>query len=382
MTAVLKSTSVFERFLALRDRLTGNAGFRRWASRFILTRWVARRHAKALFDLNTGFVYSQILQACVRLDVFEILRQGPLSLTQLSLRLSLAPDKCRVLMRAAESIQLLETRAHSGEEPFYGLGFLGAALLDNPAVLGMVRHHALFYRDLVDPVALLRGESEPALKQYWAYSGTDPSEVKGPQAQEVASYSELMSASQVFVSDQVIDVYPFQKHHVVLDIGGGEGTFIRSVMAQHPGIKGWVMDLPAVAERAEMAMKRAMPRRDWQIFSGDFRTTPLPIGADLITLVRVAHDHDDDIVQPLLNNIFNALSVKGALLIAEPLAKTPGADAMGNGYFGMFFLAMGSGRPRSFEELKAMLLLAGFKSVRQIKTAIPLQTSVIVAERY
>jgi demethylspheroidene O-methyltransferase len=381
MAAVLSSNPFYERYLALRDRLTGDAGFRRWASRFFLTRWIARRHAKALFDLNTGFVYTQVLQACVRLEVFEALRNGPLSLNQLSLRTELAPEKCRVLMRAAESLRLLETRSTQSHEEGFGLGFLGAALLDNPGVLGMVRHHALFYKDLVDPIALLRGQTEPSLKQYWAYSGTDPDQHESPKAQEVASYSELMSASQPFVVDQVLDAYPFYKHQVVLDIGGGEGTFIRSVMALHPHLEGWVMDLPAVTERAELAMKRAIPDRAWRVFPGDFRSTPLPIGADLITLVRVVHDHDDEVIAPLFSKIWNALRVGGRLMIAEPLSKTIGVEPMGDAYFGMFFLAMGSGRPRSFNELRHMLTQAGFHSIQLVKTAIPLQTSIIVAIR-
>lgn len=381
MFAALNRPTLYERYLSLRDRLTGSAEFRRWASRFFLTRWIARRHAKALFDLNTGFVYTQVLQACVRLDVFEILRAGPLSLTQLSHRLALAPDRCRVLMRAAESLNLLESRSIEGNQEWFGLGFLGAALLDNPAVLGMVRHHALFYRDLVDPIALLKGETEPLLKQYWAYSGIDPLQSHGLNAQEVASYSELMSASQPLVVDQVLDVYPFQNHQIVMDIGGGEGSFIRSVMKRYSGIEGWVMDLPSVTQRAEKAMERGMPDRAWRVFPGDFRNTALPQGADLITLVRVAHDHDDAIIQSLFSSIFKALSPNGRLMIAEPLADTPGAEAMGGAYFGMFFLAMGSGRPRSFLELKGMLTEAGFKTVQRVKTGIPLQTSVIVAIR-
>ncbi len=51
--------------------------FQRWAAASPLTRVVARRRAKALFDLCAGFVYSQILLACVRLRLFEILAARP-----------------------------------------------------------------------------------------------------------------------------------------------------------------------------------------------------------------------------------------------------------------------------------------------------------------
>jgi demethylspheroidene O-methyltransferase len=42
---------------------------------------------------------------------------------------------------------------------------------------------------------------------------------------------------------------------------------------------------------------------------------------------------------------------------------------------------MGSGRPRSAKELTGMLEKAGFSRIRRLRTRIPLQTSVLVAER-
>lgn len=366
--------ALHERYRALRDRLTGHAGFRRWAARFPLTRWIARRHARALFDLNAGFVYSQVLQACTHLGVFERLRDGPLSVVALAARMQLAPERCRVLLRAATGLRLLELRGPD----CYGLGTLGAALLDNPAVLGMVAHHQLFYRDLGDPVALLRGDSRRGLADYWAYVGTAPGGA-GPDAQQVAAYSALMSVSQALVADQILDSYSLTGHRVLLDVGGGEGEFLRSALARYPQLEGWIFDLPAVAERAQERLARLLPARRWRAIGGDFRSQPIPSGADLITLVRVVHDHDDDVVRALLAAVRRALAPAGTLLLAEPLAQTAGAEPMGDTYFGMYFLAMGSGRSRSFAECRALLEEAGFTQVRQRRTAIPLQTSLIEA---
>ena len=366
--------ALHERYLALRDRLTASPDFRRWAGRFPLTRWIARRHARALFDLNAGFVYSQVLQSCVRLGVFERLRQGPLPVPLIAARIGLDLDATWVLLRAARSLKLLELRPNSE----FGLGALGAALLDNAAVIGMVRHHALFYRDLDDPLALLRGAKGAGLARYWSYAGSVPGAC-GPGADSVVDYSALMSESQALVADQILDAYPFQRHQVLLDIGGGEGGFVRAALQRHPSLQGWVFDLPAVAERAQARLAGQFPDMRWRTLGGDFRSDPLPGGADLITLVRVAHDHDDGQVRALLLSIRRALRPGGRLLLAEPLACTPGAEPMGEAYFGLYFLAMGSGRPRSFAEYAGFLRAAGFRVVRQRHTAIPLQTSLIEA---
>ena len=50
----------------------------------------------------------------------------------------------------------------------------------------------------------------------------------------------------------------------------------------------------------------------------------------------------------------------GTLLIAEPITDTAGAEAMGGAYFGFYLLAMGGGRPRTLQHLRALLQQAGF----------------------
>jgi demethylspheroidene O-methyltransferase len=102
--------------------------FQRWAAGFPLTRGIARKNTRALFDLCAGFVYAQVLTACVRLDLFRILAEGPLALDVLALRLDLPVENARRLLRAAVSLDLV--RALPDER--FGLADLGAALTGNP----------------------------------------------------------------------------------------------------------------------------------------------------------------------------------------------------------------------------------------------------------
>ena len=143
-----------DRLFALRNRLLASPRFQLWASSFPLTRPIARRRAQDLFDLCAGFVYSQVLQACVRLKLFDALLDGPRTLEQLGTQLSLSPQASTSLFEAAVALGLLERR----RDGRFGLGVLGAALIGNPAVTAMIEHHPLLYADLRDPVALLRGE--------------------------------------------------------------------------------------------------------------------------------------------------------------------------------------------------------------------------------
>jgi len=363
-----------DRWSELRNRLLRDPRFVRLASRLPGTRIVARRRARSLFDLCAGFVYSQVLLACVRLEVLEKLGDGPRTVDELGGRLDLTPAAARRLLDAAAALGLVERRS-AGR---YGLGALGASLLAHPGIAAMVEHHALLYADLADPVALLRGEQpERALGRYWPYAAA-PAPERLADA-DVADYSRLMSATQAFIAEQVLDAHPLDAHRVLLDVGGGEGAFLAVAGGRFPGLRLMLFELPPVAERARAHLEAAGLAGRTQVFGGDFLADPLPVGADVVSLVRVVHDHDDAEAVAVLRAVRAALPDDGVLLLAEPMAGTAGAEPVGGAYFGVYLLAMGSGRARRPEELGALLRAAGFTRHRVVPTHIPLQAGLIVA---
>lgn len=365
-------------WLRARDRWLSSGQFQSWASAFPLTRPIARRHASACFDLCAGFVYSQILLACVRLQLFEKLRAGALPLSQLAALCALPVPAMRQLLEAAATLDLVEWRGGQPADPRFGLGSRGAVLLGNPALQAMIEHHSLLYADLQDPLALLRGSAgETRLGKFWAYAGSSPDAALGDGATE--AYSELMSRSQPLVSDAILSACDLRSHRKLLDIGGGEGGFLLAAAARAPRLQGLLFDLPPVCARAAARFARSEASDRLHCCPGDFRTDPLPEGADIVSLIRVIHDHDDATVLALLRAIRAILPASGQLLIAEPLRATPGAERMGDAYFGFYLLAMGQGQPRSRSQLAELLECAGFGKPEELATPVPLQTRVLLA---
>jgi demethylspheroidene O-methyltransferase len=190
-----------------------------------------------------------------------------------------------------------------------------------------------------------------------------------------------MSRSLPLVAQDVIEAYPFSRHVHMLDLAGGEGGFARAVASHVPGLALSLFDLPAVAQRARRQMLAAGLAGRVQVIAGDMLRDPLPRGADLVTLVRVLHDHDDADALRLLQAVRRLLPHHGRLLIAEPMSGTRGAEPMGDAYFGFYLLAMGQGRPRTERALRELLRAAGFARVRSQRTTMPLLVRVLVAER-
>lgn len=327
-------------------------------------RLLARRQAQQLFDLCAGFTYSQTLAACETLGVFEQLQAGPAALEQLTESCAAPPDRLRALLDAAVALRLLD-----GNPDAYEIGMLGAALLGNPGVRAMIRHHHFLYADLLKPHVLVREpDFHGELQRYWAYADGTADE---PEA--VADYSRLMAESQSFIATQVLHVLNLRPYQKLVDLGGGHGVFAARALKANPHLSATVFDLPAVVADAATTSWAATPRLSY--LGGDLFDGPLP-DADVFSLVRILHDHNDDAVLVLLKRVRQALAGGGDLLIIEPLAGG-GARRSSVAYFGLYFLAMGQGRLRTREELETLLKAAGFNQCRVIATPVPQLAEVL-----
>lgn len=353
----------------LRNRFVTDPRFRRSAKAFAPTRAKARESARSLFDLIAGFVYSQTVLACTQIDLFNFLRAGPRSIEAIAEHGDLPHDGALRLVRAAASINLLEAR----EADAYALGPLGAALVDEPGLAAMIQHHQLFYADLADPLALLRGRTGGQLADFWGYGEADG------QAGRSDSYSELMAATLPMVAEEVFAACDLARYDHLLDVGGGEGAFVSQVAAHAPKLRLSLFDLPPVAARARTQLAKAGLGDKVEVHGGSFLAEALPQGPDLISLVRIIHDHTDENAKFLLKACRAAIAPGGTLLLAEPMAEACGAAPMGGAYFGFYLLAMGGGQARSPHRLTEMLGEAGFERVRFHQSRIPLITDLITA---
>jgi demethylspheroidene O-methyltransferase len=362
------------------------ARFRRWLAERILrpgflersaaspaTRPFARRQARALHDLVAGFVHSQTLLAAFETGLLASLRGGPADAATLAAATGLREDRLRRLAQAAAGIGLV---TRDGRD--FALAPLGAAALAAPGVAAIVRHHRLFYGDLADPVRLLREDRpETALRDFWAYLACTDARALDPMAAE--AYSSLMAATQTLVADETLEAVRLDRVRRLIDIGGGNGAFLAEAARRYPALEIVLFDLPAVVAAAEARFRDDGILNRARLCPGSFLDDPIPRGCDAASLVRVLYDHGDDVVAALLARVRAILPEGGLLLISEPMSGGDRPDRIGDTYFGLYTLAMTSGRPRAPAEYAAFLTRAGFRSVRHHRTRLGLFTSVVTA---
>ncbi|MFP4239667.1 MAG: methyltransferase [Rhodosalinus sp.] len=355
-------------------RLAARPGFQRWAAAFPFTRRKVRREGEALMDLVAGFVQSQALAALVELRVIEALMEGPQGAAPLARVNDIPEHRMQALLQAGAAMGLLRRR----RDGRYSVTTRGAALTGVPGLLPMIRHHGALYRDMADPVALLRGDSETELAQVWPYvfgggAGVDPATAR--------AYSDLMTQSQALVAEDTLRLVSLKGVRRLLDVGGGSGAFLRAAAAKAPGLDMMLFDLPQVIEEARHRMSAAGLEARTAFHPGSFRDGPLPKGADAISLIRVLYDHEDATVRDLLAKCFAALPPGGRMIVSEPMSGGARPDRSTDIYFAFYCMAMRTGRTRSATEIACLLREAGFDAPEKPAVLRPYVTSVLVATK-
>lgn len=351
-------------------RLIARPGFQAWAARFPLTRGMARRDGAQIFRIVQGFVEAQALAALVQLDVLDRLAAGPARADTLAHVHGLEPERMQILLQAGAGMGLLK-RHRDGR---FSLARQGAALLGVPGLRQMIRHHGAFYRDLADPVALLRGGAETELAAFWPYvlgarGAVDP--------QVTQTYSDLMADSQALVAQDTLALVPMRGIRHLMDIGGGTGAFLAAVGRAHPDMAMTLVDLPAVLAGAGARLSRAGLADRVTLHPASFRDDALPQGADTISLIRVLYDHDDETVRALLSKIHDTLPVGGRLIISEPMSGGARPHRITDVYFAFYTMAMGTGRTRSAARIAEICAEAGFGRIATPRPRRAFVTSVV-----
>ena len=354
--------------------------FQRKMASLPILRYFVRRDAEKIYDLVAGFVYSQILFLVVRLGILQQLKGSSKSILELSKMHNISKKNMKILCDAAVAINLLRSNyKHSQFENRYFLGRLGAEILGVPGLEQMILHHEMFYRDMSKPLELLKSQSKTELSQYWPYvlSAGGKKEISSKVARV---YSDLMASSQALVCQETLRLVDFGKFDVVMDVGGGNGTFLSKLGSRYRKPRLILFDLPEVVESALKVFDKDVLERT-KIVSGDFDSSDLPQSATAITLNRILYDHDDDKVNKILKKVWDALPPGGCLIVSEPMSGGNKPSRSGDAYFGFYTMAMTTGQPRSISAHKKLLKLAGFRSISVPRGCQRHITSVIVAQK-
>jgi hypothetical protein len=153
---------------------------------------------------------------------------------------------------------------------------------------------------------------------------------------------------------------------VLVDVGGGDGTFLAAILAANPGLRGILLDQPHVIASAEPVLERAGVEGRCETIGGSFFHV-MPEGADAYLLKSVVHDWDDARAMDLLSTCRRAMAPTGRVLVVEPIIRQ-GNVPDGARFSDLNMLVMLGGRERTEEGFRELYAGAGLRLTNIVDT--------------
>lgn len=191
---------------------------------------------------------------------------------------------------------------------------------------------------------------------------------KNPHAND--AFNETMRATAKLSMDKILDNYQFADNSIIMDVGGGDGLLLSSILQKYPSCRGILFDLAQATKDADNNVLLQEQKSRVKIVSGDMFEN-IPAKADYIILKRILHDWDDERSSPILKNCRNALNKNGKLLIIDYVINTDDAVTDGKVNDVHMMIVCPGGRERTLPEFEAICNKAGL-SIKKIINSIPM----------
>jgi len=172
------------------------------------------------------------------------------------------------------------------------------------------------------------------------------------------------------IAEAVVQAYDFSSVGTIVDVGGGHGTLLSTILRKNAHLKGILFDLPHVADgaRAVMASVGLADRCDIQ--RGDFFTA-VPAGGDAYILSWIIHDWDHVRAATILRQCRQAMTTTGRLLLVEAVIP-PGNEPHAGKIMDFVMLTALGGQERTKDQYEGLLRDAGFRLSAVVPTASPM----------
>jgi hypothetical protein len=188
-------------------------------------------------------------------------------------------------------------------------------------------------------------------------------------ADDAAVFNDSMSTMTAVVNEQITSLYDFSRFNKIVDIGGGHGGLITSILKANPQAFGVLFDAEQVIAGARPKLEAAGIGDRCATMAGDFFKA-VPAGGELYIMKWIIHDWDDERAIRILRNCRSQMPPDGRVIIVDTVVPE-GNEADFSKFFDLNMMVMTGGKERTAKEFDQLLAAAGFRFLRVIPTDTP-----------
>ena len=313
----------------------------------------------------TGFWMSRAVWVAAKLGLADLLKSGPKTAEELAQATSThAPSLFRIL-RALASAGVFKKE----NDERFGLTPLSETLITVAPgstrwfiISELGQEHYPAWGNLMHSVKT----GEVAFDDFfgmdvWKYFSQNP--------EDAAVFNDSMSANTAAVNEAITSLYDFSKFNKIVDVGGGHGGLITSILQKNADVAGVLFDAPEVIEGARAKLEAAGVADRCEAVAGNFFEA-VPEGGDAYVMKWIIHDWEDEKAIAILKNCRQHTQSGDRLIIVDCVVPENDEPDFSK-TFDLNMLVMTGGKERTAAEFQELLAAAGFKLLRVIPTDLP-----------
>jgi predicted O-methyltransferase YrrM len=327
---------------------------------------------QALMHMVVGFWMSQAIYSAAKLGIADQLQSGPKDIGVLAMQLNAHEGHLYRLLRALANVGIFREQENKHFEQTPMSRYLCSDTPDSMRaailMLGDDNYRAWSY--LADAVQNGGTPFELAYGTH-AYEYYKQNPAKGERFN--TAMAELNRQDQAAIAE----VYDFNLFKTIVDVGGGSGLLLTSILKRHSDVSGILFELPQVADEAKAFLKKAGVENRCQVVTGDFFQAVVS-GGDAYILSHIIHTFNDELCVQILRHVHTSMPAHGKLLVVEDILQ-PGNDpaTAKTKFMDLNMLVFTpSGREHTREEFETLFAQAGFR----LTTITPTASGIAVIE--
>lgn len=324
-------------------------------------------HALDVFSLILDMYFSMSLQEVAHLGVADLLRDGPKSAHELAQQVGVQEDVLLLQLRLMCSKDIFietETGIFAQTERSRCLqSDIPGSMLPIAEVCRAEWHRKAWTPEALT-YTLQTGKSafeHTFGEDVWAYLTKHPD--------EYTTFSKSMTSFSTVINETIAQACDLTGLRSLADIGGGEGSFLSTLLLKYPEMRGTLFDAPTVAERAQALMAEKGLTDRCTYIGGNF-LQGVPEGRDAYVLKHVLHDWSDEDCLRILRNCRQAIAPFGKLFIIEYVLPEPPYKLSPFFVLSMVLRQTPGGNQRTVQQFRHVLNNAGFELVGITPTSV------------
>jgi hypothetical protein len=269
-----------------------------------------------ILQVGTGFMASKILLTAVKLELFTLLAQRPMTGREIGAQLAFHERGTWDFLDSLLALGFLE-REGTGESALYGNTGETTVFLDknSPQYIGGILEMANdrlypFWADLED--GLRTGQPQNEVK----HTGESLFAKLYSEPERLEQFMHAMSGVQMGNFMALAENFDFSRYRTLCDVGGASGVLACQVASHHPAMKCTTYDLPDVGPIAGKTIEKFGLSSRVSFVGGDFFEDAFPV-ADVITMGNILHDWNLEKKKLLIGKAYEALPDGGVFIAIE-----------------------------------------------------------------